>query len=147
MSKFRRQYPTLVTDLEEIITVSDERMIFVARQSIADVIDNAQTAVAKGGRMRVKTGFLRASGQASLLGMPQGPTRGTREEPDSYAYNEATTESVLGNLTLGATFFFGWTANYAEVRELYDGFLEGAMQHWQRIVAFNTDTIRQRVTK
>lgn len=148
MSKFRREYPTtLVTDLEEFVTVSDKRMIALARQSISDVIDNAQQAVAKGGRMRVDTGFLRASGQGSLNGMPSGPTRGERTEPDSYTYNESAVETQLGDLTLGATFFFGWTAAYAEFREIYDGFLEGALQHWQRIVTFNTDTIRQRIKK
>ena len=148
MSKFRREYPTtVVSDLEDFVTVSEKRMIALARQSIQDVIDNAQTAVAKGGRMRVDTGFLRASGQASLNGMPTGPTRGELTEPNSYSYDGSTVEVSLGNLQLGATFYFGWTAAYAAIREVYDGFLDGALQHWPRIVTFNTDTIRQRIKK
>lgn len=97
--------------------------------------------------MRVDTGFLRASGQASLNGMPSGPSRGERKEPNSYPYNENNVEVRLGELKLGAVFYFGWTANYARYRELFDGFLEGALMHWARIVAINTDTIRQRIRK
>ena len=97
--------------------------------------------------MRVDTGFLRASGQASLNGMPSGPSRGERKEPNSYSYNSNDIQVRLGEMQLGSVFYFGWTAAYARYRELYDGFLEGAVQHWQSIVAFNTDTIRQRIKK
>lgn len=150
MSKYRRSYNSgrLVADIEDIVRVSEKRMIALMRQSLSDVIDNAQTAVAKGGRMRVDTGFLRASGQPSLTGMPQGPSRGERKEPGSYPYDEGSrVTAVLGEMKFGATFFFGWTAAYARYREVYDGFLEGALQHWGRIVAFNTDEIRRRITK
>lgn len=148
----KRAYKTLSADIEDFVAVSEKRMVALMRQSISDVIDNAQTPTGKGGRMRVDTGFLRASGQASLNGMPTGPSI----KPDDASRhsiddgNGAVSPSVevkLGELKIGATFFFGWTANYAKYRELYDGFLEGALQHWSRIVAFNTDTIRQRIKK
>lgn len=150
MSKFRRSYNNgrLTTDIEEFVATSEKRMIALMRASISDVIDNAQRSVAKGGRMRVDTGFLRASGQPSLNGMPQGPGRGERTEPNSYSYDEGANVTVkLGELKIGAVFYFGWTANYARYREIYDGFLEGALQHWGRIVTINTDIIRQRVKK
>lgn len=143
-----RVYNTLVADLEDIVTVSEKRMIALMRQSLQDVIDNAQQAAGKGGRMRVDTGFLRASGQASLTGMPTGPARGDKDaKPGQYKYDGENVIAVLGKLKLGSVFYFGWTANYAQYREVYDGFLEGALQHWQRIVAFNTDTIRNRIKK
>jgi hypothetical protein len=106
-----------------------------------------QEPTAKGGNMRVDTGFLRASGQGSLTGMPTGPTRGERTEPDSYTTNEQQTVVELGKLKLGATFYFGWTAAYAAIREVYDGFMERGLRQWPRIVAINTDIIRERVKK
>lgn len=143
----QRAYKSFSAQVEDIVAVSEKRMVALMRQSLQDVINNAQTPVAKGGRMRVDTGFLRASGQASLNGMPTGPTRGERDAPNSYNFDDRNVEVRLGELKFGATFFFGWTAEYARYRELFDGFLEGALQHWARIVAINTDTIRQRIKK
>lgn len=116
------------------------------RASVQDVIDKAQTTTSRGGRMRVDTGFLRASGQASLSGMPTGPSRGERKEPGSYTYNPENVTLVIGQLTIGRTFFFGWTAAYAGIREVYDGFLGTAVQDWPAIVARNTDEIRERLS-
>lgn len=147
-SKFRRAYGSFTADIEDIIAVSEKRMIAVMRQSLQDVVDNAQLPTGKGGRMRVDTGFLRASGQASLTGMPQGPIRGdpTQKYPVD-ENNQQCRTVVFGEMKFGSIFFFGWTANYAQYREIYDGFLEGALQHWGAIVAINTDTLRQRLKK
>lgn len=150
MAKFRRSYNNgqgFKTDVEDIVAASEKRMIALMRQSVSDVIDNAQTPVAKGGRMRVDTGFLRASGQMSLNGMPSGPSRGESTEKNAYSYNEGDVTVQLGKAQIGSVIYFGWTASYAKYRELYDGFLESALQNWGRIVAFNTDTIRQRIKK
>lgn len=150
----RRNYSNLAADIEDFVEVCDKRMVALMRQSLSDVIDNAQLAAGKGGRMRVNTGFLRASGQASLTGMPTGPIRGELTEPGAYRsvdkYSDTVKVALLigehsGGMKLGDTFYFGWTAAYAQYRELFDGFLEGALQHWHRIVAFNTDTIRERI--
>jgi hypothetical protein len=147
-SKFRRNYGKFSADLEDIVTATDARLIALTRQSLQDVVNNAQQSVFKGGRMRVDTGFLRASGQASLTGMPTGPTRGESKEKFHYDNGSSDVEiSILGKLKLGMTFYFGWTAEYAQYREIYDGFLDGALQHWDRIVAFNTDIIRERIKK
>lgn len=116
----------------------------VAQLSLQDTVNIAQEATAKGGKMRVATGFLRASGQGSLNGMPTGPGRGDRTEPNSYPENSGAVVAVIGKLKLGQTFFFGWTANYAEYREIYDGFLESALQQWTRIVAFHVDAVRDK---
>lgn len=151
MSKFRRSYNNgnFTIQIEDFVAACDKRMTGLLRQSISDVIDNAQLATAKGGRMRVDTGFLRASGQASLTGMPTGPTRGEVQTPGHYDDGNkpisATVQTSLDGMEIGSTFFFGWTAEYARYREIYDGFLEGSLQHWGRIVAFNTETIRERI--
>ena len=113
------------------------------RQSLQDVVDDAQTPVAKGGRMRVDTGFLRASGMASLNGMPNGPS--TNPGNGSFAWNDNQLALVLGQMKLGATFHFGWTANYAKYREAYDGFLAVAAQKWPQIVEKNAREIMKRI--
>lgn len=141
----QRAYGNLTADVESFVRVSKERMLAVARQSIQDVAENAQQPVAKGGRMRVDTGFLRASGGASLVGMPTGPGRGELKAPNSYSWDVKSVTLTLANMKFGDTFYFGWVANYARYRELYDGFMEGALQHWARIVAINTATLRERI--
>jgi len=141
----RRAYSNFAAEVDEIVITTEKRMIALMRASLQDVVNEAQLPRAKGGRMRVDTGFLRASGQASLTGMPTGPVRGELTAKNSYATDEASVAVQLGKLKFGGIFYFGWTANYARYRELYDGFLEGALQNWARIVAFNTDTIRQRI--
>lgn len=148
MAKFRRNYGRFSADLSDIATATDARLVALMRMSVQDVVNNAQQSIFKGGRMRIDTGFLRASGQASLTGMPTGPTRG--ESKDKFHYDDGSSSvevSLLGKLKLGMTFFFGWTAEYAQYREIYDGFLEGALQQWGRIVAFNTDILRERIKK
>jgi hypothetical protein len=146
MAKFKRVYGSFTADVEDIVRVSQERMTAVARASIQDVIDNAQQSVYKGGRMRIDTGFLRASGQGSLTGMPTGPVRGESKEKHYYDNgNDNIVVAQLGELKIGMIFYFGWTAAYAQYREIYDGFLEGALQHWGRIVAFNTDKLRKQI--
>lgn len=142
--KAQRSYGTFASQVDEMVINTEAKLTVLARASIQDVINEAQHARAKGGRMRVDTGFLRASGQGSLTGMPTGPVRGDKTAPNSYPYNPGTVTVQLGKLQIGANFYFGWTANYAKYRELYDGFLEAAVRNWPRIVAFHTDAIRER---
>lgn len=119
----------LVGDVDKFIINTEERMLAVARQSISAVIEDAQVPVAKGGRMRVKTGFLRSSGLAELNTVPVGPTRG---DPDGrYNWTADKLNLVLARMKLGDVFYFGWTANYARTREVFDAFLETAVQKWQ----------------
>jgi hypothetical protein len=131
--------------VDEIIIKTEKRMLALARESIQRTVNDAQTPVKKGGKMRVDTGFLRASGQGSLNGMPIGPTRG--DPKGTYPYDPQPMIAVLGSMQLGAVFHFGWTANYAKYREAYDGFLESALQKWPQTVAAVTAEIKERVAK
>lgn len=124
--------------VDDFIKLSKERTEAVIRQSVQEVVDQAQLPVAKGGKMRVDTGFLRASGQMSLNGMPSGPTRPDKDaKPGEYSPDNTSIVLSLGKFQLGQTIYFGWTANYAKYREAYDGFLGSAAQNWQSIVAKN----------
>ena len=120
--------------VDDIIKINEKRLTALARQATQELVDEAQMPVAKGGKMRLDTGFLRASGQMSLTGMPTGPVRGELTDEGSYDYNEQTVVTTLAGFSLGMPIFFGWTANYAKHRELYDGFLDAAVQNWSSIV-------------
>lgn len=124
--------------VDTIIVNSEHRMNLVMQQSLLNAINQMQTPTAKGGKMRVDTGFLRASGQSSLNGMPTGPSRkpedAKKHEFDDGERSYPQTEVTIGQLTFGSTFFFGWTASYAKYREAYDGFMASVLQNWQQIV-------------
>lgn len=129
---------TFSAQIDDIVKLTDAKITAVVRQSVQEVIDIAQTPLAKGGKMRVDTGFLRASGQMSLSGMPSGPTRPDNDaKPGQYSYNAATVLLNLGKFKVGQTIYFGWTANYAKYREVYDGFLASAVKNWPAIVEKN----------
>lgn len=150
MMRYNRANNFIQADVDDFIKVSEERMIALMQQSIQDVVNEAQQSRFKGGRMRVDTGFLRSTGAHSIGSLPSGPTarpRGEAKIPNSYDWDSGPLGVTLSKLKFGDVFFFGWTADYAEVREVYDGFLAGALQNWARIVAFNTDTLRNRIKK
>lgn len=146
----KRDYSFSAT-VDAFVQETNKRLLALQRESLQRVVDDAQTPVAKGGRMRVDTGFLRASGQASLNGMPSGPDIKPKEAI-KHQFDDGT--KPIGNLTLvlsemqlGATFFFGWTANYARYREAYDAFLYGAIQKWPQIVNSVCEEIKRRSPK
>lgn len=125
----------LTADIQAFVSKSEARLKDVVFNSIQDVVEAAQEPVAKGGRMRVKTGFLRASGRASTEGFPSGPNvRPSDAQDNSFEWDGQAVNAIINNMNLGDTFYFGWTANYAQYRELHDGFLETAIQNWQQFV-------------
>lgn len=134
-----------VGQVDDIIRKNQAKMTAVARMSTQDLVNIVQTPVAKGGKMRLATGFLRASGQMSLTGVPSGPVRGEKDvKYDDGNGKSATVIASLAGFQLGMSLFFGWTANYAKVRETYDGFLESGLQRWQEIVDKNVAEVKRR---
>lgn len=97
--------------------------------------------------MRVDTGFLRASGQMSLTGMPTGPSR-PAADAKPFQYNDGVTvtpvEAILVSASLDVKIYFGWTANYARARESKDGFLRLAAQKWPDFVNEATRQLKTR---
>lgn len=131
---------TLVADLTAIIDRTEQKMNDVIVQSLAGMINDMQTPTKKGGRMRVDTGFLRASGRASLQGFPSGNGQKPADAPTGQYtgiyddYDGSALNAVLLTMKPGDTFYWGWVANYAPVREVYDGFMDTALQNWQGYV-------------
>ena len=122
-------------DLQRFSKRVQERALDVARESIQDVIDDAQTPKAKGGRMPVDTGFLRNS-LASGLNGSFGP-------PDENSYT-----LTIGQLDLGDVARFAWTAEYAIFQELGTSAFAGnhfvgvAAAKWPQFVEANARRIR-----
>jgi hypothetical protein len=108
---------------------SERRMEAVFKESTQRLIAEAQTPRGAGGKLPVDTGFLRATGQASLVGPPIGPSRQVEGAPSNdYAV-------VILGATIGSTIYFGWTAEYAIYMEARYGFARSAVQNWPLIVA------------
>lgn len=128
--------------MDKFVADSKDKMLKVVKNSIKEVVQDAQRPVKKGGKMRVDTGFLKSSGQAQLNQIPKGEIRGRKRKkgeegvlpeyamPDNADYILPT----LGKMKIGDTFYFGWTAIYASSREIYDGFMESAVMKWKEIV-------------
>lgn len=121
--------------VSDIIKRCEIRTDALIKQSVQEVIEDAQTDTGSGGRMRKDTGFLKASGQISLSGFPTGPERGSPNA--AYQWSAENINVTLAGVKAGDTIWFGWTAAYAGPREFYDGFLSGAVQKWQLIVNKN----------
>jgi len=144
---------TFTVEVDAWVLECKERLLKVARQSISDVIEEAQTpgpsvanpSVSEGGKMPIDTGFLRASGRSNIGSMPYGPNRGVKNEkypsPDEYK-TEGTTSVNLAKLAVGDVYYFGWGAEYAPVIELRYGFLDSALQNWQAIVSRNAAKLK-----
>lgn len=128
--------------MDKFVADSKDKMIAVVKNSIKEVVQDAQTPLSKGGKIHVDTGFLRSSGQAQLNQIPSGQTEGRQRAegelgvlpeyavPDNADYILPT----LAKMKIGDTFYFGWTARYASTREIYDGFMESAVMKWKEIV-------------
>lgn len=128
--------------MDKFVADSKDKMIAVIKNSIKEVVQDAQTPLSKGGKIHVDTGFLRSSGQAQLNQIPSGQTEGRKRAegelgvlpeyamPDNADYILST----LAKMKIGDTFYFGWTARYASTREIYDGFMESAVMKWKEIV-------------
>ena len=123
----------------------------VFKQSAQAVVAEMQTPVSEGGRMRVDTGFLRASLMASTSSMPgivkgKGPEAGKTYEADF-----GQIEAVIAGSEAGDTIYFGYTAAYAAAREYgangqpADGFVRLAAQRWPTIVDRTAKELRSRL--
>lgn len=123
-----------VADVEAFKRLTVDKMTRVAKQSLQDVIRDAQTTGAQGGNMPVDTGFLRNSLVTELRGAEVGTGA------NSYVLG-------IAGLRLGDAFQVAWTAQYAVARHYLvnaNGGLwrDTAAQKWQRIVEKNAKAVQ-----
>lgn len=122
----------------------------VFKESVQELASVASLPRSAGGRMRVDTGFLRASLMASTSQMPSinpaaRPVDGATYVPDGQV------ELVILGADIGQTIYMGWTASYAAHREYGangqpgDHFLETAAQQWPAIVDRTAAQVKSRL--
>lgn len=115
----------------------------VFKESSQEVVATMQTSRDNGGRMRVHTGFLRASLLASTASMPSINPNAKPVDGMTYTYSGEQVEAVIIGADIGDTLHFGYTAAYAAYREYgangqaADAFVRTAAQGWQGIVTRN----------
>lgn len=139
--------------VDAFVQQSKERMEVMQRFALADMINDMQLTTEKGGLMRVDTGFLRASGRGSLESWPSGNGVKPADAPvGQYTgiyddYDGTALNAVLIDMKLGDTFYWGWIADYASTREVYDGFMDAALQNWQIYVNTAVKRVKREVAK
>ncbi len=112
----------------------------IFKEATQGVVEEMQKPVGQGGRMRVDTGFLRASLLASSTSMPAINASSKPIEGQVYSPDFAQVEAVIAGADIGDTLYFGYTASYAGYREYgangqpADGFVRLAAQNWPIIV-------------
>lgn len=132
-------------EIAKLTTKYKKRTRAVFRDSALEVVNTAQTPVKQGGRMRVDTNFLRMSGGANLNSLPVGPSE--NPTPGQNVSGRVTGQDeilILSRWQPGDTFFFGWSASYAAVRESKDAFVRGATEKWPEIVNKNAAKAKAR---
>lgn len=117
--------------------VYEERLIAVWKATAQELGEAMTKPMAKGGRMRVKTGFLRASLMASTSAMPSINPNSRPEEGGTYSFSESSIQEAIIGAQLGQTIYLGFTAAYARPREFHDGFVAGAALQFRSIVNKN----------
>lgn len=128
--------------------LTQRRLDAVFKQSAQQVINKAQVPTAKGGQMRVKTGFLRNSGRVGIGQMPTGPARNEKGEIFDWSTDpqgQAAMVAKINEASPGTAIFFGWAANYARARNAKDGFLDLAVQDWKKIVETHAKRARLQI--
>lgn len=123
----------------------------IFKEAAQAVVEEMQTPVSEGGRMRVDTGFLRNSLMASTAAMPaivpgKGPADGA-----TYGFDMGQVEATIAGADLGQTLYFGYTAGYAAYREYGangeagDAFVRLAVQRWPAIVNQKAAELKSRL--
>jgi hypothetical protein len=110
----------------------------ILRQAAQETVNIAQRPRSEGGRMRVDTGFLRASLMASTSAMPR--INPSARPTEGGTYQVADISAALLNFQMGETLYIGYTASYAAYREYGtrgqppDAFVRLAAQRWPATV-------------
>lgn len=120
------------------VAESQRRLEAVVKTAAQDVAEEITRPVGAGGRMKIDTGYLRASLLASTAAMPM-IDRDSRPA-EGGVYGDPNVSLVIAGAQMGEPIYLGFTASYAAHREYGargqspDGFVRGAADQWQRIV-------------
>jgi len=141
----RLRFSAQVADWAEKVPEAVEA---VFKESTKEIVREMQSPRSAGGRMRVDTGFLRASLMASTAAMPPINPNAKPSDGGAYTYNEGQIEAVIAGASVGDTLYFGYTASYAAHREYGangqppDAFVRLAVQNWGMAVDRNAKKVK-----
>jgi hypothetical protein len=137
-----------VADWVRKVEGAEERLF---KESVEVLADKAQVPRSEGGRMRINTGFLRASLMASTSAMPLIDPKKVPVKGQTYSYDAGVIEAVIAGSELGDTIYLGYTAAYAGHREYGargqgpDAFVRTAAQQWPQIVDEKAAELKSRL--
>jgi hypothetical protein len=136
-----------MADVSKFVDLTTRDMLAVAKESLQDVIRDAQTPIGAGGQMPVDTGFLRNSLTVEIRG-----SEAAKGDPDAGRDSETSNDAVTLGLAawqLGDTFRVNWVAAYAIPRHYAVGVGQGgglwrdkAAAKWSSIVTVNANKLR-----
>lgn len=137
--------------MDKIIANTKEKMFAVFKDSVQDLIKEIDKPEKEGGKMKVDTGFLRSTGSGALNALPRGESEGRKRNPGEigvlpeYAdYDfKPSLQALLIKMKPEDMLYWGWSANYAAIREFYDVFIVSACQNWRTYVDNNTRRLKK----
>ena len=123
--------------IAEWVAKSEARLDAVWKTAAQDIVREIQTPRAKGGRMPVRTSFLRNSFSADINKIPSGN--------GNASYTSGPISIVVNRAKIGDTVVFGFAAQYAIFVEAKYSFVRHAAQNWQQIVIKAAQKVKTRV--
>lgn len=118
-------------DIGKLLDKYDRQLAYVAKDATQSVVMEAQRERNQGGRLPVRTGFLRSSIAAALGTLPSGPVKG---DPNKRYPAGTIGEQLVRWEPAQENIYVGWSAVYARKIEYRSGFLRSATQRWDTFV-------------
>lgn len=118
-------------DIGSLLDRYERQMTYVAKDATQSVVMEAQRERNQGGRLPVRTGFLRSSIAAAIGTLPAGPIKG---DPNRRYPAGSIGAQLVRWRPEDAPFYVGWSAIYARKMEYRYGFLRSATQRWDTFV-------------
>jgi hypothetical protein len=125
---------------------TEQRLEAVVKTAAQDVASEMIRPVGAGGRMRVDTGFLRASLRSSTAAMPQIDQ--SSQPGLGGGFGDPDVALTILGAAMGQPIYLGFTASYAAHREYGangqapDGFVRGAAEQWTSLVSSAVRKVR-----
>ena len=133
-------------DVKRLTEKYRKRMRATARTAVQDLEGEITATRGEGGRLRIDTGFLRASLGWNVGSLPSGPTDNPGGNVSAGAVLTGVPLTVaLAQWDFSRPIFGGFSASYARPREAKDGFLRGGVEKWDSIVDSAAKRVRARI--
>ena len=137
---------TFERDVKRLTDKYRKRLRATARTAVQDLEGEITATRGEGGRLRVDTGFLRASLGWDVGSLPSGPTSSPGGDiPAGATLTGVPLTVALAQWDFNQPLFGGFSASYARPREAKDGFVRGGVEKWDTIVDSAAKRVRARI--